>query len=374
MKFAIILPFLLPAALIAQEPQRPQDPRPTERTRDQRPQDRVGQDRVGVPTPDQQKALSDVIGMDVRLEPTAEEKRDAAEDGRKPERPTGSIEDLIMNANTGKIQFAVVSVGGIIGIGEHHVAIPMSSLTWSKTESDPVYLLRATEAELKALPEFDSDAPGGVTGNLRNAEKAWDGIRADWRGTVDASGDRTGTGRTTERGGRITDGQERNADGTERTVDGTTKKVDPSLVQGSTQTIVLVSQLKGADVISSDNKEFGSVSDSSINVRSNTVEYVIVGKGGVLGVGETDYLVPFQAVRPVLAGDDRDELKLALPKTTAELASAPRYTKPEHGIVSDDNCHRACTFYGVDRNAKKLDGKTRPMDPDTKKSGYDPIK
>lgn len=369
MKFAIILPFLLPAALIAQDPQRPQDPRPTElRTQDQRPQD-----RVGMATPDQQKALSDVIGMDVRLEPTADEKRDAAEDGRIAKRPNGSIDDLILNANTGKIQFAVVSVGGILGIGEHHVAVPMSSLTWSKTESDPVFLLRATEAELKALPEFDSDAAGGVTGGLRNAEKAWDGIRANWRGTVDASGERTGAGVTTEKGGRYTDGQERDADGTERTVGGTTKKVDPAL--SPTGIIVLVSQLKGADVISSDNKEFGSVSESSMNVRSNTVEYLIVGKGGVLGVGGTDYLVPFQAVRPVLAGDDRDELKLAVPKTTAELANAPKYTKPENGIVSDHNCQHSCTFFGVDRNAKKLDrNKTNPMEPNTKKSGYDPIK
>lgn len=376
MKYTFIpLLILLPATLIAQDDRRPQDTRP--------------QDRAAAANTQKQASLSDVLGMTVRLRASAEARAEAAEDGRIAKKPTGSIYDLLVNTTTGEAQFAVVSVGGILGIGDRSVVVPISTLTWTPTVSNPEFTLDATEAELKALPPFDKKRAlaDGLNTTVQNANRSWKEVRPDWKKPVDAAAEKAdGTERTTEDAGRpigersrpVEGERSRTAEEAKRAVDGVAGRVD-GVDARSRHTTLLASQLKGATVISSDNQDFGSVGVCSYNASSNTIEYVIVGKGGVLGMGGTDYLVPYLATRPVWSADN-NELKLTLKKSHVELANAPEYNKPERGIVSDDNCARACKFFGVDRDAmkmghKKSDHDTKKTDHDTRKSGgYDPIK
>jgi hypothetical protein len=51
-----------------------------------------------------------------------------------------------------KVPFAILSVGGFIGLGEHLVAVPFNSLRISQ---DKIELPGATKEELKKLPEFE---------------------------------------------------------------------------------------------------------------------------------------------------------------------------------------------------------------------------
>lgn len=62
----------------------------------------------------------------------------------------GKIDELIVTPNS-KVPFAILSVGGFLGIGEHLVAVPFDSLKISKQK---VELAGATKDTLKALPEF----------------------------------------------------------------------------------------------------------------------------------------------------------------------------------------------------------------------------
>jgi putative membrane protein len=62
----------------------------------------------------------------------------------------GKIEDLVVDNN--KVQYAVVSVGGFLGIGAKHVVVPIDQLKLGK---DQAYLISAqTEDELKQMPEY----------------------------------------------------------------------------------------------------------------------------------------------------------------------------------------------------------------------------
>lgn len=62
----------------------------------------------------------------------------------------GSIEDIVMDSDQSR--FAIVSVGGFLGIGDRNVAIPMDQLQLGEDES---YLMSAqTEEELEDLPEY----------------------------------------------------------------------------------------------------------------------------------------------------------------------------------------------------------------------------
>jgi ribosomal 30S subunit maturation factor RimM len=62
----------------------------------------------------------------------------------------GTIDDLIVTP-TEKVPFAVLSVGGFLGMGSKYVVVPFSSL---QVKDKKMVLAGATKDSLKALPEF----------------------------------------------------------------------------------------------------------------------------------------------------------------------------------------------------------------------------
>lgn len=63
----------------------------------------------------------------------------------------GEVNDIIV-APDKSISYAILSVGGFLGLGEHYVAIPFNQFK----AGDGKYVLRgATKDALKALPAFD---------------------------------------------------------------------------------------------------------------------------------------------------------------------------------------------------------------------------
>lgn len=62
----------------------------------------------------------------------------------------GTIDDLILSPSD-RNAFAILSVGGFLGMGKHYVAIPFSSLQISDKQ---VMLPDATKQSIEALPEF----------------------------------------------------------------------------------------------------------------------------------------------------------------------------------------------------------------------------
>jgi len=62
----------------------------------------------------------------------------------------GTIDDLILSPSD-RNAFAILSVGGFLGMGKHYVAIPFSSLQISDKQ---VMLPDATKQLIEALPEF----------------------------------------------------------------------------------------------------------------------------------------------------------------------------------------------------------------------------
>jgi hypothetical protein len=62
----------------------------------------------------------------------------------------GEVDDLIFSRNN-SATFAVIGVGGFLGVGKHDVAVPVSQL---KHENDKLVLTGATKETLKSMPEF----------------------------------------------------------------------------------------------------------------------------------------------------------------------------------------------------------------------------
>ena len=63
----------------------------------------------------------------------------------------GTIDDLVVNPDD-RVTYAVVSVGGFLGIGNHLVAVPFQA--FQNVRQERLMLPGATKEALKDLPEF----------------------------------------------------------------------------------------------------------------------------------------------------------------------------------------------------------------------------
>ena len=67
----------------------------------------------------------------------------------------GNINDLLIDAN-GRVQAAVVDVGGFLGLGEHTVALDWNQL--KITPSNDRVTIGMTKEQLKSVPEYKKSA------------------------------------------------------------------------------------------------------------------------------------------------------------------------------------------------------------------------
>lgn len=63
----------------------------------------------------------------------------------------GEINDLIVTPNKA-LSYAIVGVGGFLGVGEHEIAVPVGQL---KQQEGKIVLPGATKEALKAAPKFE---------------------------------------------------------------------------------------------------------------------------------------------------------------------------------------------------------------------------
>lgn len=67
----------------------------------------------------------------------------------------GNLKDIMLDTSTGKIAYAVLSYGGVFGLGDKLFAVPWSAL---RIDSDKKNLvLNASKERLKDAPGFDKD-------------------------------------------------------------------------------------------------------------------------------------------------------------------------------------------------------------------------
>ena len=66
----------------------------------------------------------------------------------------GVVTDLIVD-NSGTVTTAVVSVGGLLGVGKKDVAVPFKSLKVESRDGKDWLVLNQTKEELKTAPAYD---------------------------------------------------------------------------------------------------------------------------------------------------------------------------------------------------------------------------
>lgn len=70
----------------------------------------------------------------------------------------GSIKDLMIDLDDAQIAYAVLSFGGVLGLGDKLFAIPLEALTFgSRSREDHTVILDVDKDVLKNAPGFDKE-------------------------------------------------------------------------------------------------------------------------------------------------------------------------------------------------------------------------
>ena len=106
----------------------------------------------------------------------------------------------------------------------------------------------------------------------------------------------------------------------------------PASTSGSSGQEIRFSKLKDAKIVSKTGEDLGTMEDLMIDPRSGKIRYVILGRGGLLGIGEKLVPVPWKAInisseKQFTINIDKEKLKSA-PTVDKELSelNQPDYT------------------------------------------------
>ena len=218
----------------------------------------------------------------------------------------GSIADLVIDATDGAVRYAVLESGATLGIGGRRTAVAWNSLTWDTNSRQ--FSLSITADLLQKMPEFDAK-------NLPHLGKGVD--KAQKRGAVrEASHEKPGS-------------------------------------------LVLVSKLGAAKVVSGKEK-IGAGDSFFIEPKSGSMAFLIVASGGVVGIGESNYVVPWAAlkcVKPI----GKDEIQLEIGRTKKALEMAPKLSDKGADVTKLAFRAKVYKIYGVVRASFELkDNTTEP--------------
>lgn len=257
--------------------------------------------------PDAWTTVDKLVGCDVSLSPSAEQLREAAEDGDQPDRGQGEIKDLLIEPRSGQIEWAVVSCGGLLGIGDHTVAVPASALRWNAAEQR--LELGLSQDELEQAPEFDlgEARERGLSARVEVVEAAWS---------------REVREPAQERGG-------------EQDV----LVFDTLRLRRTPERVAVASELDEYPVFAQ-SQEFGDLKTAIVDVENMRVAFAVVARGGLAGIGGQEYLLPYESLL-VCQRVDGDEHVLCVDRPTVELERAVKYERPEHGVLDRESAARA---------------------------------
>ena len=203
----------------------------------------------------------------------------------------GVLRDLAVSPE-GAILYAVFSYGGVAGVGETYTAAPFDLMGVRHDSGKWAVKLDMTTDVLKKAPTMHSE----------NCRELGD---AEWIARLDEYFQ--AQGQSPNHGDRKVEPGQRERRTVERTL--------------------LATKIRAARLKNSQNEELGNIEDLLLNERYHVV-FVIVGRGGVLGVGENYIPIPWSKLG-LSANRENGTVMATIDTSKADLEKAP--------IVKGDN-------------------------------------
>jgi sporulation protein YlmC with PRC-barrel domain len=98
------------------------------------------------------------------------------------EEKLGSIKDLMVDLETGKIEYVVIEMGGFLGIGEKFFAVPFQLLAVDSKEE--AFILNQDKETLENAPGFDKDHWPLTNDHYQTSTTYWGGFMGPNTGSV----------------------------------------------------------------------------------------------------------------------------------------------------------------------------------------------
>lgn len=148
--------------------------------------------------------------------------------------------------------------------------------------------------------------------------------------------------------------------------------------QQQKQNLVLVENLKGAEIQNQQGENVGEIDTVLVDVKTGQVAFVTLGIGGILGVGEERYVVPFNALQNVTSQATEgalgmSQMRFTLNKSKNELKRVPEGDIQE-ALSQESETRGIFEHYGVSpywednqRQQNRQDETQRQMMQDMKK-------
>jgi sporulation protein YlmC with PRC-barrel domain len=174
----------------------------------------------------------------------------------------GEIKDMIVDLESGRVLYTIVSAGGFLGIGDELTAVSPGAFSSS---GEAKVTVNADKEKLTAAPRFTKDHEAKL-GDAGFAKQVYQHF-----------------GQTLD-------------------------------FEGSFHNVHKASELIGMNVKNSSDQSIGEVSDLGIDLPAGRVTFVILGAGGVLGAGEKHYVMPPNAFtlasdnKSLVSGIDKEKL------------------------------------------------------------------
>lgn len=298
-----------------------------DRPQDDRTRPTANQDRADPKKNECYAKAGSITGMDLWTRRGAEEA------------DLGDIEDFLIDAETGTITHAIISSGGIGGVGNTLRALSCGDIEWVEgddgDDGDRKAYVDLSEDAFAELPEFDEE----------NADR----LVREARARMEASGSvaREGAGKKGEAGTRAASARMR------------------AMAQ-------MTSEISGFDVLAPGGDEtLSSVGDVYIDTERRSISFVTIE------VEDAMYVVPFRALELRVTNreeaEDVDDLRFAYvaPRSLEQMARAPRISEDEDRTLENPEFVRSVyAFYGMeDPRENDPDRTDAARDRDAKRGG-----
>lgn len=195
------------------------------------------------------------------------------------------IRDLVLSPE-GDIQYAILGVGGVAGVGETYLAAPFDVLDVGLDEGKWVVNLEMQPEDLKKAPTLKSDNYNELTDEqwIKSVDQFFSS-RTESEAKSAARGD---SGAREHR---------------------------------AVKHVLLASKVRGVKPRNKQDESLGKVEDLLFDQHKRVV-FVVLGRGGVLGLGENYVPVPW-SVLTIRKATDTNDISVMIDATKSQLEKAP---------------------------------------------------
>lgn len=208
---------------------------------------------------------------------------------------SGKIDDFVIDQDSGRILYAVVGIGGVLGIGETRVAVPPALFIEAKNGTVQIDV---DKTKLTRAPQVPSDVEKRPTADFLGKAYGYFGQQAWWQG--------------------------------------------PATAAASFNSARTASELQGMSVQNHAGQDIGKVQNVVLDVPAGKEVYLVISPSSDMSLGNNLYALP-----PGVVKFSTDQKTLVADITREKLGNAPHFANEDWSELSNTAwAQKVYQYYG----------------------------